>query len=348
VNAREEELKMKTKSLWRVSVATTLEAEGAVAEWLGALLNRAAACHLNAKTGACTVSVFRRRNPGKGVRGKISAGLKRIQSCGLKIAPGKISITKVRREDWTESWKRHFQPIEIVQGRARHSVRAPSNSLLIKPSWSKRRPRRGQAVVVLDPGLSFGTGQHPTTAFCLREIVRGLNLNPVAPPLPRRTTAQRCRRRQIKNSRTPSFLDIGTGSGILAIAAARLGYSPVDAFDFDADAVRIARANARKNGIAGKVRLWRGDVTRLPLRPAQRYDWICANLTADQLLAARRHIAAQLNRGGTLALAGILKQEFELVQKAFTDLGWKRVCSEIQGEWRSGLFRSTRKVSCDF
>ena len=108
----------------------------------------------------------------------------------MKIGAGKIEIAKVKREDWAESWKRHFHPIEI------------GKTLLVKPSWSKKRPAKNQAVVILDPGLSFGTGQHPTTSFCLHQIARG-----------RKNGTPR-----------PSFLDIGTGSGILAIAAAKLGY----------------------------------------------------------------------------------------------------------------------------
>ena len=123
----------------------------------------------------------------------------------------------IRHEDWAESWKRHFKPIEI------------GRRLLIKPSWSRRRPKPHQQVVVLDPGLSFGTGQHPTTAFCLAEVAR-----------------------LVKNAPARSFLDIGTGSGILAIAAARLNYQPIWAFDFDPEAVRMARANAQTNQVEKK------------------------------------------------------------------------------------------------
>ena len=131
-----------------------------------------------------------------------------------------MRLNKVPPEDWAESWKRHFKPIEI------------GGDLLILPSWSKRKPKTGQAVVVLDPGLSFGTGQHATTSFCLNEIVK--------------------LRRSSKASEL-SLLDGGTGSGILAIAAAKLGYKPVEAFDFDPVSVRVARANATSNGVNRKV-----------------------------------------------------------------------------------------------
>jgi ribosomal protein L11 methyltransferase len=315
---------MKREPLWRVSIATTREAEDAVSEMLGAVLSRAAVSYHNLETGVSTVTVYCEAKPAAGVRKTIAAGLARIKGCGLKAGPGKITITKVRREDWAESWKRHFKSIEI------------GDALLVKPSWSKRKPRKNQAVVVLDPGLSFGTGQHPTTAFCLREIVRR-KLRRKERGRPAREF--KARHHTEEPSPLQSFLDIGAGSGILAIAAAKLGCKPVHAFDFDANAIQIARVNARRNNVAGKIRFWRGDVSRLPLRPARKYDLICANLISDLLIANRRRIATQLNRGGTLVLAGILKSEFQKLQAAFEQLGLKPLSSKTEREWRSGSFR---------
>ena len=158
---------MKRKFLGRLSVRTTPEAEDAVTELLNEFLKLPAASYRDHETGISTVTVYlpRKLDSPQQIRGQVSAGLKRLRSCGLKIGPGKITIARVRWEDWAESWKRHFQPIEI------------GDALLIKPSWSKRKVRKGQALVVLDPGLSFGTGHHPTTAFCLNEIVRHRRLN---------------------------------------------------------------------------------------------------------------------------------------------------------------------------
>src|SRR5208282_5720001 len=167
----------------------------------------------------------------------------------------------------------------------------------------------------LDPGLSFGTGHHATTSFCLHELVR--------------------RRRAGEGQ---SFLDIGTGSGILAIAAAKLGYSPVHAFDFDPEAVRVARANARANAVHKNLRISRGDVAKLPIRAVRQYDLICANLIAPLLIAARRRIVNRLRRDGTLVLAGILKSEFSQVQKIFSKLGLKLAATQAGNEWRSGSF----------
>jgi ribosomal protein L11 methyltransferase len=313
---------MKTKPLWKISAITTPEAEDAVAEMLGSLLEYPASAYFNAKTGVSTVSVICERKPETGVRETFFAGLARIKSCGLVTGHGKISITRIPREDWAESWKRHFKPIEIDE------------ALLVKPGWSKHRPRKNQAVVVLDPGLSFGTGQHPTTEFCLREIVRSAD-----------GPSTRCgKTRDLRTSRPRSaFLDIGTGSGILAIAAVKLGYQPVHAFDFDADAVRIARANARANQVRRKMKIGHGDVGKLPLRPSQKYDLICANLVSDLLIAERRRITAHLNPGGTLVLAGILRKEFPPVQRFFQNQGLTLVRRRSQKEWCSGAFRRAAK-----
>jgi ribosomal protein L11 methyltransferase len=301
---------MKHMPLWRISVATTLEAEDAVAELLGATFGQSASSHFNVETQVSIVSVFAPQKSimAREIRGQVSAGLEQIKNCGLNIGSSKIKKAKVRREDWSESWKRHFKAIEI------------GDALLIKPSWIKRRPCKNQAVVILDPGLSFGTGQHATTSFCLREIVR-------------------CR----KTEKPLSFLDIGTGSGILAIAAAKLGYKPVRAFDFDPESIRVAHFNARVNQVAGKFKIERCNVTKLPLRTAQKHDLICANLISNLLIAERRRIVAQLNREGTLVLAGILKSEFAQVQTAFEGLGLQLVAAKSEKEWRSGSFRFATK-----
>ena len=307
---------MKTsKSLWRISIQTTLEAEDAVAELLGVTFSQPASSHFNVETQVSVVSVFSsaRIISARDARDEVSAGLKRIKNCGLYIGSGRIKTARVRREDWSESWKRHFKPVAI--GRA----------LLIKPSWVRRPPRKDQAVVILDPGLSFGTGQHATTAFCLHQIV----------------AAVRDHRNQRLTSAViaKSFLDIGTGSGILAIAAVKLGYQPVSALDFDPEAVRVARANARVNQTGQKIKIVRGNVTGLPLRPARKYDLVCANLISNLLIAERRRIVAQMNRGGILVLAGILRSEFAEVQQAYENSGLELLRCKIGKEWRSGSFR---------
>jgi len=307
-------MKLKTnKPLWRISVTTSIEAEDAVTELLTGLFSAAAAAYFNLETGVSTVSVFRDRQPdAKRCQQTIAAGLKNISACGLNVGAAQIEVIKVKREDWAESWKRHFHPLEI------------GAELLIKPSWIKQRPKKGQAVVILDPGLSFGTGQHPTTSFCLSQIVAAT---------PRRQSSGDQGGKVAK-----SFLDIGTGSGILAIAAAKLGFAPVHAFDFDPESVRVAKANARKNRVEDRIKLTRGDVTKLPLRPARQYDLVCANLISNLLIAERQRIVNRLKPGGTLVLAGILAVEFSKVQAAFERSGLKLAAKREENEWCSGAF----------
>ncbi len=277
-------------------------------EMLGELFGAATASYFNLETGVSTISIFRDEKPDtKKMGAEITNGLNRIESCGLKIGAGKIEISKVKREDWKESWKRHFHPMEIGE------------SLLVKPSWSKQKSRKNQAVVILDPGLSFGTGQHPTTSFCLNEIVRAARAN-------------------ARPTKAKSILDIGTGSGILAIAAAKLGYQPVHAFDFDPESVRVAKENARKNRVDAKLTLTRGDVTKLPLKPVRQYDLVCANLISNLLIAEKRRIVSRLKPSGTLVLAGILAVEFGEVERAFAELKLKLVAKRVENEWCSGSF----------
>lgn len=230
--------------------------------------------------------------------------LSALTAMGILAGRPQVRLTSLANRDWRHSWKRHFKPLEI------------GHHLLLRPSWSNRRAKPGQSVVVLDPGLSFGTGQHPTTSFCLRELVRA-------------------RRREVEQS----VLDVGTGSGILAIAAAKLGYAPVHGFDYDPESVRVASTNARRNRVDHKIRFRKDDLSRLPNRSRQQYDVICANLLADLLAAQAPRILNRVKPGGTLVLAGILANEFAELEQAFLRRGAQPLRARTKGEWRSGSYR---------
>ena len=296
---------MKTAALRQISVVIPAEAEEPVAALLEHLFHQPPSIYIDMETKAIVASVFCRKNSdwSPAQRARLATGLKKLKRCGLDIGPGKVTMKRVRRQDWAESWKRHFKPIEI------------GAALLVKPSWSKRRPRKDQAVVVLDPGLSFGTGQHPTTAFCLEQLVAF---------------------RQPEQAQ--SFLDLGTGSGILAIAAAKLGYAPVHAIDCDPEAIRVAGANARQNGVFKQLRLDRQDLTKLPQNSRQKYDLICANLISNLLLAEQKRILNHLRSNGALVLAGILKVEFASIRTAYEKAGLRLVGHRVEREWQSGAF----------
>jgi ribosomal protein L11 methyltransferase len=237
----------------------------------------------------------------------VQSGLAELKALGFKTGVAKVAVTYVPHRDWAEAWKRHFKPIEV------------GRSLLIRPSWIRGKRRNRQKVIVLDPGLSFGTGQHPTTLFCLQQIAAFRD-----------------------ESKAQSFLDLGTGSGILALAAARLGYSPILGSDYDPESIRTARGNARINRLRNRIVFRLENLTQLPLRPAKkRYSLICANLLSPLLIDLRQRVLNFLAPGGLLVLAGILRQEFHTIQAAYEGAGLQLVRSLAKGEWQSGAW--TRK-----
>ena len=294
---------MKAEIIWKTSVATTVEAEDAVSELLATHIAPSPSAYTDAETGVTTVSAYSTKSPKNitATKAVLRNGLSELKRFGINIGSARIGIVKLPRENWANSWKRHFPALEI------------GAALLVKPSWIKRKLRPGQKLVVLDPGLSFGTGQHPTTGFCLYELAR-------------------------PSKQQRSFLDMGTGSGILAIAAAKLGYAPVHAFDFDPQCVRVSSANARTNRVENKIRITQADLTKLPKRSAKQYDFVCANLLANLLIAERDRILARVKPGGKLVVAGILGREFHEVQGVYEAAGWRLVASKIEKEWRSGSF----------
>ena len=303
---------MKSKPLSELVFAIRAEAEEPVVALVERVCGAAPAVYLNSETGETRVSVYTEATDavlGEQQR-ELAAGLAALRAAGVDPGAGdeSMAVRSVRREDWAESWKKHFKPLAI--GRA----------LLIRPSWSQRRAHAGGAEVVLDPGLSFGTGQHATTSFCLRQLVKHR---------PRGGAAR-------------AFLDIGTGSGILAISAAKLGYAPVEAFDFDPEAVRVARDNARQNRVAEAVRISQRDLTKVPRASRTRYDVVCANLIFDLLIAERERVVNRLKPEGVLVLAGILATQFPRVVEAYAQVGMQLVATKVEKEWQSGSFVRAR------
>ena len=219
-----------------------------------------------------------------------------IELCDMKRA-------ELRKEDWAESWKIHFKPIVI------------SDRLAIKPSWEKFDAAEGQIVLTLDPGMSFGTGQHATTKSCLAAIDKFTK--DAARPL--------------------SFLDAGAGSGILSIAACKLGCSPVAAFDIDPDTIPVARENAQINAIPDEDLPF--DVASLEgYDCTMQYDIVAANILSSALIAGKKKLLSMVKPGGKLILAGILGTEYSNVRKEFEELGCVELFSEAEKEWCGGSF----------
>ena len=210
----------------------------------------------------------------------------------------KFSISQgssVRIEDWAEDWKQNFSTFHI------------GKKLVIRPSWEEYTPQVGEIVVEIDPGMAFGTGTHGTTQLCLEVIAELLD-----------------------HSNSPmSMLDVGTGSGILALGAAALGCQNVVANDIDPIACTVARENIKKNCYAEQVK-----ISELPLEklPGQ-FDLIVANILAEENIRLRHAFMEHLCPGGWLVLSGILKEKEGLVRNGFADLLLCPFSSRYQDEW---------------
>jgi len=212
------------------------------------------------------------------------------------------AATLLPREDWAESWKRHFSTLRV------------SPRLIIKPSWESVTPGPAERVIELDPGMSFGTGRHATTAGCLRLLDEHTRVT------------------------TGAVLDVGCGSGILAIAALRLGCQPVRAYDFDPDAVRVAADNLERNGLRAACELAVVDV--LHDNDTRQYRVIMANLMSELLIAAAPCLSARLAPGpdAVLIVAGILREQFPGVVAALQAQGLRLSQRLDEDGWTAGAF----------
>lgn len=219
---------------------------------------------------------------------------------GINIA--ETELLQLKKEDWSEVWKKYF------------NIQHISEKLVIKPSWLDFTPSSEQVVVEIDPGMSFGTGQHPTTVFCLKMIDR-------------------------LSGAGRTFLDAGCGSGILSIAAFKLGFSKISAFDIDPEAVKIAKENFDKNNISKTDILIKTsgieEFTALNLQ----YDVIAANILAPVLTENKDILLSILKTNSFLILAGILSTEYGKLRDLFLNSGCTEEYVQSEKEWTGGLFR---------
>ena len=231
-----------------------------------------------------------------------------------------LLITTVPREEWAESWKAYF-----------HTFRA-SPRLIVSPSWETYSPAAGEIIVQLDPGMCFGTGHHGTTRACLEFMDR---------------LSERLGR--------VSFLDAGCGSGILALAAAKLGFHPVVAFDHDPDALAVASANLQAAGITD-VAFARADAAEF--EPATGFRVVAANILADVLTANAKRIVRCLKcdmQPSFLLLAGMLSEQYAQVKARYEALGLREVETRTIDEWTSACFElrnppsraQHRRIGCE-
>lgn len=204
-------------------------------------------------------------------------------------------VRQLAEEDWAEAWKKGYRVQHIGQ------------RLVIVPSWEAYTPQDHEVVIRLDPGMAFGTGLHPSTRLCLQALEAWVRAG-------------------------DGVLDVGTGSGILAIAAAKLGAASVVGVDLDPVAVEVARENVRLNGVADRVEIEEGTVEMLSPRP-RSVDRIVVNILADVVIALTPVLAACLRPTGTLIASGIIQEQAGTVVETFESAGLRTVERRQEKDW---------------
>ena len=231
---------------------------------------------------------------------------KDLQQLYPELPTLKVLQEDVQDEDWAETWKTFFKPIRVGSG------------IVVKPSWESYEPRANQVVIEIDPERAFGTGNHPSTALCieiLEHIISSVSAG--------------------EGDSGPSVLDVGTGSGILGIVAARQGAQRVLGLEIDPEALEAAQRNVDRNGV-GEIM----SVTLTPLdQVEQRFDVVVANLTASLLTHMADDLVGHVSAQGLLLLSGIVAEQVEEVAKCFQTHYFKVVDSRATEEWHAILLR---------
>lgn len=212
-----------------------------------------------------------------------------------------LTASFFEEEDWSATWKEHFKPFAIVPG------------LVIAPTWEEYRPAAGEAVITMDPGMAFGTGHHATTSLSLELL-----------------------RRTLVAGSTMRVLDVGTGTGILGMAALLFGAASVLAIDNDPEATAAASDNVRRNNLDDRMQ-----VSLTPLGELSGcYQVVVANIVHDVLVELAGDLTRLTDAGGFLILSGILVgDQVAHIQRFFVDKGFTLLDLEERKEWAALRFR---------
>lgn len=218
-------------------------------------------------------------------------------SFGAEADLGELSVSAKVEDDvlWRDKWKEYFKPTKL------------SNTIVVKPTWREYEPSEGETVIEIDPGMAFGTGTHETTTLCIRMIEKYM-------------------------SDGYKVLDVGSGSGILSIAAAKLGASDVLGIDIDEDAVRVSNENYELNKVSDRVKAIVGDLTA---GVDYKANIVVANLLADIVMRLSKDTKRHLEEKGIFITSGILTEKSEAVERCMIECGFEILEKAILGEWCS-------------
>ncbi|SHJ75464.1 50S ribosomal protein L11 methyltransferase [Tepidibacter formicigenes] len=219
--------------------------------------------------------------------------IKLLPSYGLDIGEGSVNITEVNEEDWANSWKQYYKPSKVGE------------KIVVKPTWEDYDKRKGEIVIELDPGMAFGTGTHETTTMCIRELEKRVN-------------------------EEATVFDIGCGSGILSIAAAKLNASKVIGVDLDPVAVKVSKENVVLNKVEDVVEVRHGNLMEVV---KEKSDIVVANIIADIIMILSKDVGKFLNSNGLFISSGIILEKIEDVKAALLENKFEILDVKTMGEW---------------
>ncbi len=237
---------------------------------------------------------------------RLKEALAGLPEFGYDAGEFTVRTAQVNDEDWADAWKKYFKPLRVTE------------HLTIKPTWEEYTPRADEVIIELDPGMAFGTGTHPTTALCLRALESAIGGG-------------------------EKVIDVGTGSGILAIGAIKLGASRVLALDLDPVAVSSAKENIKLNGLQDVIEVRQSDLLGVLNRQDQGaqgalsatppVDLVVANILAEIILLFIADVMEVLKPGGIYIASGIYKNKEEDVEAGLLAAGFEIIDRVRQEDW---------------
>ena len=219
--------------------------------------------------------------------------IRNLTEFGLSIGSGTVELSNVNQEDWESAWKQYFKPVHVT------------DRIVVKPEWEEYSPQEGEIVIEIDPGMAFGTGTHETTSMCINQIEKNLKAG-------------------------DRVIDIGSGSGILSMAAVLLGAEKATGVDLDPVAVRVALENVELNNLQDKIDILHGNLTDVIREKA---DIVVANIMADIILILLEDVRAFIKDDGLFISSGIIQEKRAAVEARLLEKNFRIVEVETKGEW---------------
>ena len=223
----------------------------------------------------------------------IKEKIRNLTEFGLSIGSGTVELSNVNQEDWESAWKQYFKPVHVT------------DRIVVKPEWEEYSPQEGEIVIEIDPGMAFGTGTHETTSMCINQIEKNLKAG-------------------------DRVIDIGSGSGILSMAAVLLGAEKATGVDLDPVAVRVALENVELNNLQDKIEILHGNLTDVIREKA---DIVVANIMADIILILLEDVREFIKDDGLFISSGIIQEKRAAVEARLLEKNFSIVEVETKGEW---------------